>query len=229
MQPQSVLAATANAGVKAVVFGPPGAGKTVLGSTMPAPIFISAERGLLSLRSVIKETGTDIPFLQVESMAQLEQAFDYVSSPAADQFQSVVLDSISEIGEVCLASEKGLTKDGRAAYGNMADKMLKIIRDFRDLSGKNVLFIAKQSTIKDSLTGVVSYAPSMPGNKITEDLPYFFDEVFHMFVGTNADGTQFRGLQTALTPNAQAKDRSGALDAVEYPDMNNIINKIINN
>lgn len=227
MQIKSVLHETAIAGVKLCVYGPAGVGKTVLGASMPNPIFISAERGLLSLRAVIKQTGIDIPYLQVENMVELQQAFDLISGPQGAQFQSVVLDSISEIGEVCLATEQRFTKDGRAAYGGMNDKMLKIIRDFRDLDGKHVLFIAKQSTVKDELTGIVSYAPSMPGNKITEALPYFFDELFHMFISTNPDKTEYRGLQTALTPQAMAKDRSRMLDAVEYPDMNNIINKII--
>ena len=39
-------------GVKVLVYGQAGAGKTVLASTAPAPFLISAEGGELSLRNV---------------------------------------------------------------------------------------------------------------------------------------------------------------------------------
>lgn len=227
MQPVSAMELTAGAGVKALVYGPAGAGKTTLCATMPKPIIISAESGLLSLRKVIQSTGVDLPVLQVSNMQELHEAFLYVSGPDGAQFESVCLDSISEIAEVCLTGEKGMTKDGRAAYGQMNEKMVKIIRLFRDLQGKHVLFTAKQETTKDALTGAVSYAPSMPGTTLTKELPYFFDEVFQSFVGQDGEGKSYRALLTELTAQATAKDRSGMLDAVEFPDMNAVIAKII--
>jgi RecA-family ATPase len=42
-------------GIKVLVYGHAGAGKTTLGATMPVPIIISAEGGLLS----IKDAGLD--------------------------------------------------------------------------------------------------------------------------------------------------------------------------
>ena len=44
-------------GVKLLVYGAAGAGKTSLVRTLPSPVILSAEAGLLSL------SGTDIPYI----------------------------------------------------------------------------------------------------------------------------------------------------------------------
>lgn len=206
-------------GIKALVYGMAGAGKTTLSASMPAPIIISAEGGLLS----IKDAG--LPYIEVSSMDSLMEAFEYVSGADGNCFQSVVLDSISEIGEVVLSHEKSINKDGRAAYGEMATQMTNIIRAFRDLPGKNVLMTAKAEKSQDE-TGRILYSPSMPGNKVGQALPYFFDLVIALRVERDADGVTQRALLCQPDGLWSAKDRSGKLDQWEAPDMGEIIAKI---
>jgi phage nucleotide-binding protein len=206
-------------GVKVLVYGHAGAGKTTLGASMPKPIIISAEGGLLS----IKDAGLD--YIEVNSMESLREAFEYVSGPHGADYESVVLDSISEIGEVVLVHEKAVNKDGRAAYGEMAAQMTSIIRAFRDLSGKHVLMTAKVEKAQDE-TGRILYSPSMPGSKVGQQLPYFFDEVLALRVEKDAEGVSQRALMCDSDGIWLAKDRSGKLDAWEAPDMSAVIAKI---
>jgi len=206
-------------GVKVLVYGHAGAGKTTLSASMPKPIIISAEGGLLS----IKDAGLD--YIEVSSMETLKEAFEYVSGPHGDAYQSVVLDSISEIGEVVLIHEKAVNKDGRAAYGEMAAQMTSIIRAFRDLSGKHVLMTAKVEKAQDE-TGRILYSPSMPGSKVGQQLPYFFDEVLALRVEKDAEGVSQRAVMCDSDGIWLAKDRSGKLDSWEAPDMGAIIAKI---
>jgi len=207
-------------GVKLVVYGQAGAGKTTLISTMPNPIILSAESGLLSIQ------GSDLPYIEVDSMQSLQDAFMWASdSEEAKGFDSIALDSISEIGEVVLNYEKKQTKDPRQAYGLLTEQMTDIIRGFRDLPNKHVYFSAKVEKSQDEM-GKLLYNPSMPGKSLTQGLPYFFDEVLALRIERDADGQPQRALQCNDDGMWLAKDRSGRLDMWEAPDMGAIIRKI---
>ena len=207
-------------GIKLLAYGQAGAGKTSLIPTMPNPIILSAEAGLLSI------AGADLPFIEIDGMNTLREAYTWLKdSDEAKQFDSVALDSISEMGEVCLTQEKATAKDPRQAYGEMQTMMQEAIRLFRDLSGKHVLFTAKLDKSSDEM-GRLMYAPSMPGNKTGQALPYFFDIVAALRVEKDAEGVVQRGLMCQSDGLWQAKDRSGKLDAWEAPDIGAIIEKI---
>ena len=206
-------------GVKALVYGQAGAGKTTLAATMPHPIILSAEGGLLSIKDA------DLPFVEISTMADLWEAYDWLNQGAGAEYQSVVLDSISEIAEVVLNSEKKSNKDPRAAYGAMAEQMADIIRAFRDLSGRNVLMTAKVEKVADEM-GRILYAPSMPGKQTGQSLPYYFDLVLALRVEKDAEGVSQRALLCDSDGLWLAKDRSGKLDAWEPADFSAIIEKV---
>ena len=207
------------AGVKMLVYGQAGAGKTTLIKTLPHPVILSAEGGLLSLQDA------DLPYIEIRNVNDLEEAYKWVVSDAANGFESVALDSISEIAEVILSSEKKNNKDPRAAYGAMQDKMSEIIRAFRDITNKHVYFTAKCEKAQDE-TGKILYSPSMPGNKTGQALPYFFDLVMALRVEKGEDGISQRALLCDSDGSWLAKYRSSKLSAWEAPDLGAIISKI---
>jgi phage nucleotide-binding protein len=208
-------------GVKLLVYGAAGAGKTSLITTLPNPIVLSAEGGLLSIQDA------DVPYIEIATIDDLRQAYSYIVSEEGAAFESVALDSISEIAEVVLNAEKKIAKDPRQAYGAMQEQMGDLIRAFRDLPGKHVYMSAKLEKSQDEM-GRILYAPSMPGNKVGQSLPYFFDEVLALRVEKDAEGSTQRALMCDTDGLWQAKDRSGKLAAWEAPDLGAIIEKINN-
>lgn len=180
--------AAADNGLKVLVHGPAGAGKTTLAATTGEPtVIISAEAGLLSLR------GHDIPVIEVASIDDVHEAYRFVLEAAeARSFRWVCLDSISEIAEVCLAREKAQNKDPRAAYGQLADQMSALIRAFRDLPARNVYMSCKQQRVQDQATGSQLYFPALPGQMLGQGIGYFFDFVFALRVERDAEGNTTR-------------------------------------
>lgn len=223
----------ASDGVKCLIYAESGVGKTAICATAPSPFIISAESGILSLRKKnierifgVDKPGIcyDIPMMAISSLDDLYAAYEYAVS---SRYGTICLDSLSEIGETVLASEKMRTKDPRKAYGEMIDTISGLIRGFRDIKGKHVVMTAKVEAVKDELTGAVRWGPSMPGAKLGPQLPYFFDEVWRMHVGKDAEGKLVRYLQTSTDLSSVAKDRSGALSMYELVDLGMIFQKIL--
>lgn len=208
-------------GIKALVYGMAGAGKTRLCATAPNAVIISAEGGMLSLR------GHDLPVIEIHTIADLQEAYRFlIDADAAKHFEWVCLDSLSEIAEVVLADEKARTKDPRKAYSELSDQMMALVKAFRDLPGRNVYMSAKMDRQKDEATGTMLYTPSMPGQRVGQALPYLFDEVFVLRVERDNEGKPSRWLQTQQDMQYIAKDRSGALAMYEVPDLTAIATKI---
>ncbi len=229
--------ASAENGVKILGYGKAGMGKTSLCATLPRPLIASAESGLLSLRKAniermfgINTPGIsyDIPVVEIKSIEDLMEFYRFVTeSEHAKEFESFGLDSISEIAEVVLSAAKAKARDPRQAYGALIEDMTKAIRAFRDLPRKHVYFAAKEELMKDETSGVVKYGPSFPGSKLGQGVAYFFDEVFQLGMAKDNNGVSYRFLRTQADIQYEAKDRSGALAAMEYPHLGNVINKIV--
>jgi hypothetical protein len=181
---------------------------------------LSAEGGLLSIQDA------NIDFIEIADMDDLREAYEWAKgSKEADQFESVALDSISEVAEVVLQHELKKNKDGRAAYGELNTTMQELIRAFRDLPGKHVYMSAKLEKSQDEM-GKLLYNPSMPGKSLTQGLPYFFDEVLALRVERDAENNTQRALMCDSDGVWLAKDRSGKLESWEAPDLGAIIAKI---
>lgn len=219
------LQSTANVstqGVKCLVYGPPKVGKTRLLATAPAPVIFSAEAGLLSLRSY------NLPYVQINNMAMLQECYQWTTqSREAQQFQTIGLDSVSEIIEVLLEYEKTRTRDPRKAYGEIITQGIKLIRDFRDLPGRNVVLIAKQESAIDGATGYMMNQPSFPGQKLAPQVPYYPDEIFQYCVFADQQTKRrIEALRCWADQNNVAGDRSGALNEWEEPNLAKIFAKI---
>lgn len=223
-QPQiyTVGQMTENAGCKVCVYGRAGTGKTKLISTCPAPLTLSTEQGLLSLRKEFSH----LPVVAIRSMKELVDTRKWVyESREARQFGTFALDSITDIGETVLTYEKSKTTNKLRAYGEMADQILQEFRYFRDLSGPHVYFIAKQETVKDNAGNF--YRPWMPGQQLPQAMPYFWDEVLQLNMGKDNQGNSFRYLRCQPDAFNEAKDRSGRLEEYERPDLGYIFAKML--
>lgn len=215
----------ASNGLKILVYGKAGIGKTTLATSVPdhsKVIIISAESGLLSIAD------TDIDVLKIKEMQDLLDAYKWLTTTEQGlSYDWIVLDSLSEISEVVLAAEKVKAgKDKRAAYIPMQEVVESMIKDFRDLP-KNILMTCKLESYQDD-NKMLRYRPMLVGQKLPVNILYLFDEVFYMHSGVDADGVEYRALQTQPDRKTEAKDRSGKLDMYEYPSLSNIADKILN-
>lgn len=208
-------------GIKCLVYGKSGIGKTKLLSTAPKPIIISSERGL---RTIKKE---NIPYMSVSTVEEIYEALNYLNSDRMrKRYKTIGIDTISEMGETVLCDHKAKNKDPRKAYMALQEEMNDLIRNFRDLSGYDVVMNAKRSRVKDEDTGLTQYIASMPGQALPQGLPYFFDEVFYMDFHEKDNGSRVRVLRTDANLEYDAKDRSGKLRKMELPNLTKIFNKI---
>lgn len=199
-------------GGKVCMYGASGAGKTTLIQTAPNPFIISTESGLLALKD------SDIPAVEISTAKELNEAYEFVED---SDYETICLDSLSDIAECILGELKEKYTDARQAYGKMQDIMGRSIRQFRRLKGKNVYMTCKEAKV--DINGVTVLRPSMPGQTLTNDLPYFFDLVLRL--DANREGE--RTIHTAMTFTQICKDRSGTLDSKEEPDLALIFNKIM--
>lgn len=214
--------AAKKSGVKVLVYGKSGVGKTRLCATAPKPVILSLENRLLSLRS------KNIPVVEIDAENVYEELLEILSEINAGKFksfQTICMDSVSEFAEQILAAEKGNVKDNRQAYGLLADKATDVLKKFRDLRGYNVYFIAKQGHLADD-EGDITYHPYMPGGNLTVNLPYWIDEVFYYKMEKGVKKKANRILYTRDGYNFEAKDSSGALEVKERPNLKAIFEKI---
>ena len=211
-------------GVKCIIYGGAGVGKTRTIATAPSPIIISAEEGLLSLMEV------EIPYIEVKTLQDLDDAYNMLKKDAGKTYKTIGLDSLSEIAETLIAQELPKHKDGRQAYAALAQAMIPMLKKFRDLKDVNTVFSCKKIDVKDEETGTVTTELMLPGNVLSNQVPYIVDELFYMDV--DRKGIPF--LQVKPSRKVFAKDRSGALDpagvfakdASSVPDMTAIFKAI---
>lgn len=204
--------------VKCVVYGGAGTGKTRLCASSPSPIIISAESGLLSLADI------SCDYIEISSLKELDEVYRFLkSSKEAEKYETICLDSLSEIAEVLVQEIKPTVKDPRQAYGQLADSAMPMLRRFRDLKGVHTLFTSKLITIQDDETGKISEELMLPGKVLSAQVPYLVDELFKLKVDRKGKAI----LQTGPDRLSFCKDRSGALLPEEEPNMTDIIKKIM--
>ncbi|WBF76860.1 hypothetical protein PSV3_00158 [Septimatrevirus PSV32] len=86
-------------GVKSVVFGAPGSGKTPLINTAPRPVLLVTEPGMLSMR------GSNVPAWEAYSPALIVEFFEwFMKSREAANFDTLGIDSISNIARSRMGS-----------------------------------------------------------------------------------------------------------------------------
>lgn len=224
LKPASVLCK--RFGVKAMLYGQPGTGKTPMLNTAPRPILLASEPGLLSMR------GSNIPTWEAYSCDKIEEFFKwFFESSEARNFDTLAMDSGSQIAELSLVKHQARCKDGRKAYGEMSLECMKWFDQLYYMPQKHVVMICKQMRAESGKqvkmeNGVVTVEmtyqaqPFFPGQDLNIKVPHRYDEILHVGLAQIPGIAQpTTAIRTKATPEILARDRSGRLAELEPPDL----------
>ena len=206
--------------VNALIYAPSGYGKTTLAKTLPPKtIVISLEAGLLSLK------GSNVDYVEVDPKRKLESLREYLGEIVKSDYDTIFIDSLSEISQMFLEEAEKKFPDARnnmQKYGLYNQMMMAFIKYCRDLD-KNVFFTALQKDDKDEI-GRITHIPDLVGS-ISKKCQAYFDFVFCLMI-FEKDDEKKRVLLTDAHDGYVAKDRSIHLDQYEPADLGLIIKKV---
>ena len=208
--------------MKALIYGPSGAGKTHFAATAPKPVFLSAEAGLLS---TLNAGGDPVDFAEIKSLQDLFEAYETLKK-GDHKYETVVIDSISEINEIIkesLTAQNTNQKMKLDDWGTLATKIRGILRKFRDLD-MHVIFIAQETPDKDE-NRVVKWKPSLNG-KAADEIAYYMDIVGYVYIDqegnhkitTNAEQKYVTKSRVPLESSFNFRDWVETVAAMEIAD-----------
>lgn len=207
-------------GVKSMVYGGPGSGKTPIMATAPNPVMCIVEPGVLSLK---KET---FPAWEAYTAQRIDEFFKWIlGSKEADNFDTLGIDSLSQMAEIILIEELTRCKDGRMAYGNMSRRVMDYINAIYFLPNKHTYLICKMTSVDE--LGVIRKKPYFPGQDLNVKIPHLFDEILYAGKFSIPGAGIFPAFRTREAFDSMARDRSGMLDEYEQTNLTFIFNKIM--
>ncbi len=154
---------------------------------------------------------------------------------AFDKYNAVFWDSATVAARYCYSwcgtqpeaiSEKTGRPDNRSRYGLHGQELVRWLTTVQHIKDKSTIVAAILNEEVDDLRRV-TYSLQLDGGKVKAELPGIFDNVMTLALLPDANGAEVRALIcTGINPwGYLAKDRSGALDTVEPPDLSHIIRK----
>jgi hypothetical protein len=207
-------------GAKTVVYGAPGTGKTPILNTAPRPVLLCIEPGMLSMRQ------SHVPTWAGFTPKHIDEFFDWIlKSNEAQNFDTICVDSVSQMAEVILEEELGRNKDGRKAYGEMSRRIMRHMNGIFFAQRKHTYLICKQASVEDGSSRM--FRPYFPGQDLNVKIPHLFDVTMHLAIHNIPGAGQHKAFRTAASIDAVARDRSGKLNEFEPCDLTALFNKIM--
>lgn len=226
-----------------LIVGASGVGKTTTAKTLPSPhseiLLISAESGLACLYE------TDIPAIVIDPSNPFKRESKMDESnptyPITEiflklttqefkkKYKYIFIDSLTEISQLILTDLKKdpeimKSKNGYELWGKYKERMIMIIKMFRDLSPYTVIFTCLNDFDKDGVELVENF--NIEGSSIRSSIKAMFDIVLKYEI-IDIENKKYRKFITDPEINPLSKDRSSKLNKYEEPNLSSIMSKLI--
>jgi hypothetical protein len=202
-------------GVKALIYGAPGSAKTPLINTAPRPVLLACEPGLLSMRN------SNVPTYQAFTPNAIDEFFKwFFNSEEVKNFDTLAIDSTSQMADIYLQDALRNNKHGLKAYGEMATKTMEHLRTLYYTRYKHTYLIAKQE--KDD-TGFIK--PFFPGKQLPVDIPHMYDCILHLAIHNVPGVGQVKAFRCHGSIDSLCRDRTGNLAEFEQPNFAALVEK----
>jgi hypothetical protein len=243
-------------GVKALIVGPTGVGKTSLLRSLPPrrTLFVDVEAGDLAVQDVPVDTiriddwaaardltcricGPNLSFPPTSCYSQAHFAAVGGALGDLDRYDNIFVDSITALSRLsfrwseqqpeCFSERTGV-KDTRGAYGLHAREMLAWLLQLQQARGKHVIFVGILERFTDEFN-TSTWQLQMEGAKTGRELPGIVDQIITMTWIDFADGNAPLRAFVCTQPNPwnyPAKDRAGRLAQLEEPHLGKLIAKL---
>ncbi len=201
-------------GAKAIIYGGAGSGKTPIAATAPRPLMIICEPGMLSMSQ------SGMPSIPAFTAVDIDDRFAWIfSSKETSGFDTICIDSVSQMCEIILTDELKKNKDGRKAYGELSRKVMEKLNGLYFLPEKHLYLICKQQIIDNYKR------PFFPGQDLPVKIPHLFDFILHLGIQNVPSIGQVSAFRCNQTIDVLARSRTGNLDDFEKPHFGNLVSK----
>lgn len=205
-------------GVKALAYGPPGYGKTPAIITAPRPLLCLCEPGAASLK------GSTVPAWEAYTVPKFTEFFRFITESAeAKNFDTVGIDSLSQLAESVVKEEMKREKHGLKAYGNMARFIMDVCEALYFMPQKHLYLVAKQGVIDEG--GVMRKRPFFPGQDLNVRIPHLFDQILYVGEAVIPGVGPTAAIHSRNSPTMMARDRYGKLAEFEPVNLSYIFAK----
>lgn len=210
-----------NFGCKCLIYGPAGSAKTPIFNTAPRPLLLATEPGLLSMK------GSTIPTYEAYTPQRVDDFFKwFFNSTETKNFDTLGIDSGSQMADIYLIAAQKTNKHGLKAYGEMADNTMEHLRTLYYTRYKHTYVICKEE-IKD-LDGQSMRRPYFPGQVLPIQVPHLYDFIIRLAKTNVPQRGEVLAFQNVGSYNILARNRTGNLDMYEPPNFTALVDKAMN-
>lgn len=207
-------------GVKAIIYGAAGCGKTPLANTCPRPLMLACEPGMLSMR------GSTIPTFQAFTEKLIDDFFLwFFSSAEVKNYDTLIVDSISQMPDIYLQECKKTIKHGLQQYGYMAERTMTHLRRLYFTQHKHTYLIAKEELA--NVNGVFVRRPYFPGQQLNADVPYLYDAILHLGKVPVPGVGETLAFRCKGDMSIIARERTGKAAEFEPPHFGDLVKKVM--
>lgn len=214
-----------------MIYGGSGVGKTLLTGTcaqveeMSPMLVIDAEEGSMTLNA-LHEVADRIDVVPMRDWRKMQSVYNDLYA-GRHKYKTVTIDSGTEVQQLAMNDvlgadgkvlDTGITPEFKDWYKN-TEQIRRMIRAFRDLP-MHTIITALEMDYQDPRTKAMMKRPAF-SNKLSQQIPAFFDVVFYMYVKeVSGDKPNLRLCLTDKTDRVVAKCRTqGVPTLIENPTM----------